>query len=81
MAIKNEFPSKEYYAEQMEIISEIIKERIEDTLFNWDSGIRGITIHSELSPDCIPTVEITKEYFKKKEVKTCHLKEKSEEMN
>lgn len=55
--------NKEFYMKQIDTICLMIKNRAEDILQDWDKGIRKIEITSEISPDNIPSVIISKEYL------------------
>ena len=55
--------NKEFYMKQIDTICLMIKNRAEDILQDWDKGIRKIEITSEISPDNIPSVIVSKEYL------------------
>lgn len=55
--------NKEFYMKQIDTICLMIKNRAEDILQDWDKEIRKIEITSEISPDNIPSVIVSKEYL------------------
>lgn len=73
--------NKDYYMKQIDIICLMIKNRAEDILQDWDKGIKIITITSDLRPDSLPSISITKEYLPRGEEMKCLLKENLSENN
>lgn len=54
---------KEFYMRQIDTICLMIKNRAEDILQDWNKGIGKIKITSEISPNNIPSVIVSKEYL------------------
>lgn len=81
--MEKEIPDKDFYMKEIDMICNMIRNRAEDILQDWNKGIRKIIITSEIEYGTIPSVSITKEYIPYADggVISCHLNENSSENN
>lgn len=54
--------SKEYYKNQIIDIANILIEKSDDILNDWDKGVISIKGNFEIKQDSIPIIDIKKEY-------------------
>ena len=79
--MEKEIPDKDFYMKEIDMICNMIRNRAEDILQDWNKGIRKITITSEIEYGTIPSISVTKEYLPREEELKCLLKENLSENN
>ena len=79
--MEKEIPDKDFYMKEIDMICNMIRNRAEDILQDWNKGIRKITITSEIECGTIPSISVTKEYLPRGEELKCLLKENLSENN